>query len=101
MNHWRTLYHLMRADLFERARRYTLELALLLVDIDDFKLVNDRLVAGWDDPRLPTILGMRRRGYTPEAIRDFCQRIGVAKNLIHADVDSHLPQPCFGPISSW
>ena len=37
------------------------------------------LVAGWDDPRMPTISGLRRRGYTPEAIRDFCDRIGVAK----------------------
>ena len=43
------------------------------------KLVNDRHVDGWDDPRMPTISGLRRRGYTPEAIRDFCDRIGVAK----------------------
>ena len=42
-------------------------------------LVEQRLVAGWDDPRMPTIAGIRRRGYTPEAIRDFCARIGVAK----------------------
>jgi hypothetical protein len=41
--------------------------------------VEQRLVAGWDDPRMPTIAGIRRRGYTPEAIRDFCSRIGVAK----------------------
>lgn len=48
------------------------------------KLVNDNIVSGWDDPRMPTISGMRRRGYTPKAIRDFCERIGVAKrdNLI-------------------
>ena len=47
-------------------------------------LVNDNYVEGWDDPRMPTISGMRRRGYTPEAIRNFCDRIGVAKreNLI-------------------
>lgn len=47
-------------------------------------LVNDKHVNGWDDPRMPTISGMRRRGYTPEAIRDFCERIGIAKrdNLI-------------------
>lgn len=44
------------------------------------KLVQDKLVRGWDDPRMPTISGMRRRGYTPEAIRDFAERIGVAKN---------------------
>ncbi len=48
------------------------------------RLVNGGHVNGWDDPRLPTLAGMRRRGYTPEAIRDFCNRIGVSKaeNLI-------------------
>ncbi len=48
------------------------------------QLVNENYVSGWDDPRMPTISGMRRRGYTPEAIREFCDRIGVAKreNLI-------------------
>ena len=47
-------------------------------------LVQEGHVNGWDDPRLPTLAGMRRRGYTPEAIRDFCNRIGVSKadNLI-------------------
>jgi glutaminyl-tRNA synthetase len=43
------------------------------------ELVEKKLVAGWDDPRLPTIKGLRRRGYTPEAIRAFCDHIGVAK----------------------
>ena len=43
------------------------------------ELVEKKLVAGWDDPRLPTIKGLRRRGYTPEAIRAFCEHIGVAK----------------------
>jgi glutaminyl-tRNA synthetase len=43
------------------------------------KLVQDNYVSGWDDPRMPTICGMRRRGYTPEAIRNFCKRIGVSK----------------------
>ena len=42
-------------------------------------LVQDKLVSGWDDPRMPTISGMRRRGYTPEALRSFCGRIGVSK----------------------
>src|SRR6476620_5075224 len=48
------------------------------------QLVNEKYVEGWDDPRMPTISGLRRRGYTPESIRDFCDRIGVAKreNLI-------------------
>jgi len=44
------------------------------------ELVGKGYVMGWDDPRMPTIAGMRRRGYTPEAIRNFCDRIGVAKN---------------------
>jgi glutaminyl-tRNA synthetase len=43
------------------------------------QLVDENLVQGWDDPRMPTIAGMRRRGYTPEALRDFCSRIGVTK----------------------
>jgi glutaminyl-tRNA synthetase len=43
------------------------------------ELVEKKLVAGWDDPRLPTIKGLRRRGFTPEAIRAFCEHIGVAK----------------------
>jgi glutaminyl-tRNA synthetase len=49
-------------------------------------LVEQRLVAGWDDPRMPTLAGLRRRGYTPEAIRDFCGRIGVAKKENVIDV---------------
>jgi glutaminyl-tRNA synthetase len=44
------------------------------------QLVKEGRVGGWDDPRMPTISGFRRRGYTPESIRDFCSRIGVAKN---------------------
>ena len=44
------------------------------------QLVHDDHVDGWDDPRMPTISGMRRRGYTPASIRDFCDRIGVTKN---------------------
>jgi glutaminyl-tRNA synthetase len=48
------------------------------------QLVTDKHVSGWDDPRMPTITGLRRRGYTPESIREFCERIGVAKrdNLV-------------------
>jgi len=48
------------------------------------RLVEENYVTGWDDPRMPTIAGLRRRGYTPAAIRDFCERVGVAKreNLI-------------------
>ena len=50
------------------------------------ELVQEGHVSGWDDPRMPTIVGMRRRGYTPEAIRNFCERIGVAKRENIVDV---------------
>jgi len=50
------------------------------------ELVGEKHVRGWDDPRMPTIVGMRRRGYTPEAIRAFCERIGVAKRENVVDV---------------
>jgi len=50
------------------------------------QLVEGGYVTGWDDPRMPTISGLRRRGYTPEAIRDFCDRIGVAKSNSIVDV---------------
>jgi len=54
-------------------------------------LVQDRLVDGWDDPRMPTLAGLRRRGFTPEAIRDLCERIGVTKaaNLVEAALLEH------------
>ena len=50
------------------------------------ELVKRGIVDGWDDPRMPTIAGLRRRGYTPEAIRDFCERIGVAKRNSLVDI---------------
>lgn len=50
------------------------------------QLVDEEYVNGWDDPRLPTISGLRRRGYTPEALRDFCDRIGVAKRDNTVDI---------------
>jgi glutaminyl-tRNA synthetase len=50
------------------------------------QLVNERRVSGWDDPRMPTIAGMRRRGVTPEALRDFAELIGVAKNNSVVDI---------------
>jgi glutaminyl-tRNA synthetase len=56
------------------------------------KLVKSGDVSGWDDPRMPTISGMRRRGYTPESIRNFCERIGVAKR--ESTVDIALLEHC-------
>jgi len=56
------------------------------------QLVEGNYVSGWDDPRMPTISGLRRRGYTPEAIRDFCERIGVAKS--NSTVDVALLEHC-------
>ncbi|MBK1648498.1 glutamine--tRNA ligase/YqeY domain fusion protein [Rhabdochromatium marinum] len=67
------------------------------------RLVADGLVAGWDDPRMPTLAGLRRRGYTPAAIRDFCTRIGVTKadnrvemglleSAIRDDLDASAPR---------
>ena len=50
------------------------------------QLVEEGHVRGWDDPRMPTISGLRRRGYTPASIRDFCERIGVAKSNSTVDV---------------
>jgi glutaminyl-tRNA synthetase len=67
------------------------------------RLVQDKLVHGWDDPRMPTLSGMRRRGYTPEAILDFMDRIGVAKadstidialleHHVRQDLNAHAPR---------
>ena len=50
------------------------------------QLVQEGLVDGWDDPRMPTLRGLRRRGYTPAAIRDFCERIGVTRNNSRTDM---------------
>ncbi len=55
-------------------------------------LVDNGDVTGWDDPRMPTIAGIRRRGYTPEAVRDFCERIGVAK--ANSTVETELLEHC-------
>jgi len=56
------------------------------------QLVEGKLVNGWDDPRLPTISGMRRRGYSPSGIRSFCKRIGVAK--VNSTVDFDFLEHC-------
>ena len=55
-------------------------------------LVDDGLVASWDDPRMPTISGLRRRGYTPESIRNFCDRIGISK--VNSTVDYGFLEHC-------
>ncbi len=81
----RPLYEwiLDQLDLPARPRQYEfsrLNLAYTVTSKRRLAELNDLgLVSGWDDPRLPTLLGMRRRGYPPEAIRDFCQRVGVTK----------------------
>ncbi len=67
------------------------------------QLVSEGRVSGWDDPRMPTIAGLRRRGYTPESIRDFCLRVGITKaegtvemslleNCIREDLDRQAPR---------
>ncbi|PKK90887.1 MAG: glutamine--tRNA ligase [Candidatus Wallbacteria bacterium HGW-Wallbacteria-1] len=56
------------------------------------KLVQEEIVDGWDDPRMPTLAGFRRRGYTPDSIQDFCDRIGVAKR--NSTVDINLLEHC-------
>src|SRR5207344_102458 len=81
----RPLYDWLVNNLFERDRPQQIEFARLNLNYTVMskrkllQLVQQKLVAGWDDPRMPTITGLRRRGYTPESIRDFCSRIGVAK----------------------
>ena len=56
------------------------------------QLVQQEYVTGWDDPRMPTLAGLRRRGYTPEAIRTFCERIGVTK--LNSIVDIAMLEHC-------
>ena len=56
------------------------------------RLVDEKIVTGWDDPRMPTICGLRRRGYTPESIRNFCARVGVAK--ANSEVEASFLEHC-------
>ncbi|WP_341228472.1 glutamine--tRNA ligase/YqeY domain fusion protein [uncultured Arcticibacterium sp.] len=65
-------------------------------------LVEENHVSGWDDPRMPTISGLRRRGYTPKSIRDFCDRIGIAKrdNMIDASLLEFFIKDHLNKISS-
>jgi glutaminyl-tRNA synthetase len=88
----RPLYDWLVALLFERDRPRQIEFARLNLNYTVMskrkllQLVEQGHVTGWDDPRMPTITGLRRRGYTPESIRDFCARIGVAKKENVIDV---------------
>jgi glutaminyl-tRNA synthetase len=88
----RPLYDWLVAQLFEADRPRQIEFARRNVNYTVMskrkllQLVQQKHVAGWDDPRMPTISGLRRRGYTPESIRDFCARIGIAKKENVVDV---------------
>jgi glutaminyl-tRNA synthetase len=88
----RPLYDWLVEQLFEQDRPRQIEFARLNLNYTVMskrrllQLVQQGHVSGWDDPRMPTITGLRRRGYTPESIRDFCARIGVAKKENVIDV---------------
>ncbi len=66
------------------------------------QLVNEKYVEGWDDPRMPTICGLRRRGYTPESIRNFCELIGVARreNIIDVGLLEHCVREDLNKIAT-
>src|SRR5919106_152545 len=105
----RPLYDWLVNNLIDRDRPRQIEFARLNLNYTVMskrkllQLVEQRLVSGWDDPRMPTITGLRRRGYTPESIRDFCGRIGVAKkenvidvaqleHSVREDLNKHAPR---------
>jgi glutaminyl-tRNA synthetase len=81
----RPLYDWLVSSVFEKDRPQQIEFARLNLNYTVMskrkllQLVQQGVVSDWNDPRMPTITGLRRRGYTPESIRDFCARIGVAK----------------------
>jgi glutaminyl-tRNA synthetase len=76
-----TIYHPQQIEFARLNLSYTVMSKRKLL-----KLVEEGRVTGWDDPRMPTLSGLRRRGYTPESIRDFCERIGVAKRDSMVDI---------------
>jgi glutaminyl-tRNA synthetase len=88
----RPLYDWLVNNLIEADRPRQIEFARLNLNYTVMskrkllQLVEQRVVSGWDDPRMPTLSGLRRRGHTPESIRDFCGRIGVAKKENVIDV---------------
>jgi len=81
------IYHPKQIEFARLNLTYTVMSKRMLKELVDGKYVN-----GWDDPRLPTISGMRRRGYSPEAIKNFCKRIGVAK--VNSMVDISFLEYC-------
>ena len=81
------IYHCQQIEFARLNLSFTVMSKRMLLD-----LVEGGYVTGWDDPRMPTISGLRRRGYTPESIRDFCERIGVAKR--DSTVDIALLEHC-------
>lgn len=81
------VYHPQQIEFARLNLTYTIMSKRMLKELVDNKLVN-----GWDDPRLPTISGMRRRGYTPASIKNFCKKIGVAK--VNSNVDFSLLEYC-------
>ncbi|MDA3898658.1 MAG: glutamine--tRNA ligase/YqeY domain fusion protein [Desulfobacteraceae bacterium] len=81
------VYHCQQIEFARLNLSYTVLSKRKLIE-----LVEQNYVSGWDDPRMPTISGLRRRGYTPEAIRNFCERIGVAKR--DSMVDFALLEHC-------
>lgn len=75
------IYHPRQIEFARLNLSYTVLSKRKLIELVEYGYVN-----GWDDPRMPTISGLRRRGYTPESIRDFCERIGVAKRESLVDI---------------
>jgi glutaminyl-tRNA synthetase len=75
------IYHPRQLEFARLNLNYTVMSKRILLE-----LVEGRHVSGWDDPRMPTLAGLRRRGYTPESIRNFCDRIGVAKRENVVDI---------------
>lgn len=94
----RDIYNWLADNLLEEPRPHQYEFARLNLDYTVMskrkllQLVQEQHVSGWDDPRLPTIAGLRRRGVTPEAIRTFCDKIGVSK--ANSRVDMALLEHC-------
>jgi glutaminyl-tRNA synthetase len=98
LNELKVEYHPQQIEFARLNISFTVISKRLLIE-----LVERGVVSGWDDPRMPSLAGMRRRGYTPEAIRNFCERIGVARNdnlvdmvllenCVREDLDERTPR---------